>query len=333
MKIFKRILIALAILLLVIAAIGFMLPSKVYVERSTVINQPKESVFSYVNDLRNFNAWSPWHDMDTAARYTFEGPSSGVGATMHWASDNKDVGKGFMKYIEVSGDTLIREQLGFMSQGSASAIFRFVSEGQATRVSWAFEFEVGANPLLRIIGKFMDGVVGKDFEKGLAQLKSNLEKMPAGSAVRVEVVDFPGMYYLAIRDTASLATISQKLGLGYSKIGQAIGKQGLKMAGAPSAFYFSESTTHFDMDIAMPVDKPGKADGEVKPGEVKAGKVAMVRFFGSYDKTGDAHAAIQAYLGQNNLKIAGAPWESYVTDPMIEKDTAKWETDVYYPIQ
>ena len=32
------------------------------------------------------------------------------------------------------------------------------------------------NPLLRIIGKFMDGMVGKDFEKGLARLKSNLEK-------------------------------------------------------------------------------------------------------------------------------------------------------------
>ena len=63
-----------------------------------------------------------------------------------------------------------------------------------------------------------------------------------------------------------------------------MGKQGLNMAGAPSAFYYSESSTVFDMDIAIPVDKPGKADGQVKPGEVKAGKVAMVRFYGPYEK-------------------------------------------------
>ena len=87
------------------------------------------------------------------------------------------------------------------------------------------------------------------------------------------------------------------------------------------------------MDIAIPVDKPGKADGQVKPGEVKAGKVAMVLLLRTLRKTGDGHAAIHAYLGANNLQIAGAPWESYVTDPMMEKDTMKWETDIYYPLQ
>ena len=333
MKIFKRVLIAIAILLLVIAAIGFMFPSKVHVERATVINQPKEKVFAYVNNLHNFNSWSPWHDMDTAATYTFEGPETGVGAAMKWESNNKDVGKGMMKFVEVVDGQMIREELSFMDEGSAFATFTFAPEEAGTRVTWAFEFEVGMNPLLRIIGKFMDGMVGKDFEKGLARLKSNLEKMPAGPALSVEVIDFPGMHYLALRDTASLATIGQKLGEGYGRIGQAMGKQGLNMAGAPSAFYYSESSTGFDMDIAIPVDKPGKADGQVKPGEVKAGKVAMVRFYGPYEKTGDGHAAIHAYLGANNLQIAGAPWESYVTDPMMEKDTMKWETDIYYPLQ
>jgi effector-binding domain-containing protein len=31
--------------------------------------------------------------------------------------------------------------------------------------------------------------------------------------------------------------------------------------------------------------------------------------------------------------VIGAPWEVYVTDPMVEKDTAKWQTDIYYPVQ
>ena len=55
--------------------------------------------------------------------------------------------------------------------------------------------------------------------------------------------------------------------------------------------------------------------------------------FGPYELTAKAHTAIHEYIGAHNKKIIGAPWEVYVTDPGLEKDTAKWETDVYYPVE
>ena len=68
-------------------------------------------------------------------------------------------------------------------------------------------------------------------------------------------------------------------------------------------------------------------------GERKAGKVLLVRYFGSYEKTALAHEAIDSFIKENQVEVTGPPWETYVTDPDIEKDTALWETDIYYPIR
>ena len=38
------------------------------------------------------------------------------------------------------------------------------------------------------------------------------------------------------------------------------------------------------------------------------------------------------YLQNKGLTMNGAPMEVYVTDPMLEKDTTKWITEVYYPV-
>lgn len=178
MKIIKRILFILAILLLVVAAIGLMLPSQVHVERSITINKPQEMVFNYVNNINNWNTWSPWYELDTTASYVLAGPESGIGAKLTWVSTNKDVGKGSMTYTEVKVPSMIKQEINFMEEGLALGTYSFSSEGDGTKLNWSFEFDTGFNPLLRILGKFMDGMVGKDFERGLNKLKDLLENMP-----------------------------------------------------------------------------------------------------------------------------------------------------------
>jgi effector-binding domain-containing protein len=188
---------------------------------------------------------------------------------------------------------------------------------------------------MRIMGSFMDKWVGKDYEHGLTKLKTVLESMPDGAgAYNVEVTQIKTIAYMAVRDTASVNTISQKLGMSYGMIGAVLKKQGINMAGAPFAIYHSGGKGGpFDLEAAVPVDKPGKSDGKVIAGELKEGNVAMVKYFGDYSKINSAYEAVQGFIQSNNKKVRGFPWESYVSDPMNEKDTAKWETDLYFPIE
>ena len=179
----KKILGGLLVLVVIILAIGLMLPSKVHVERSTVINAPPSTVFSFVNDLHKFNLWSPWAKLDPNTQYTFSGPDSGVGATMAWRSEQRDVGNGQHKIMVSTPDQQVQTALDFGDMGTAFATFDLVASGTGTRVTWGFDKDAGYNMMGRYFGLMMDKMIGPDFEQGLANLKTVAESAsPAAMA-------------------------------------------------------------------------------------------------------------------------------------------------------
>ncbi len=336
MKIVKKILIVIAVLLLLISAIGLIFfPSQIHVERSVVINKDISTVYDQISNLKNFQSWSPWYERDTAASYTYSGPESGAGQSLHWDSKEKTVGKGSLTIADLVEDSVVNMDLAMDGGGGvAKAIYTLSPEGDATKMTWSMNMDAGMNPLMRIMGKFMDGMVGPDFEQGLNKLKARVESMPSStSGISVEEVEVPETDYLFYHGKADINNISQFLGSSYQKIGVAMRKQKLQMAGAPFAIYYTDSQTAWEIDAAIAVNAPGKDDGDIKAGKLKAGKAVMVRFFGSYDQTPMGHKAADEYIKKNNKQVSGAPWEVYVTDPGAEKDTAKWEKDIYYPVQ
>jgi effector-binding domain-containing protein/uncharacterized protein YndB with AHSA1/START domain len=338
MKTLLKVLGIIAVIVIVVCIVALIaLPSHMHVERTAVINQPPDKVFNYINDFHNNNSWSPWYEKDTLAKYEYEGAEKGVGSILKWESDSDKVGKGKMVITESKPDSVIRLELYFMDDNKpAIGTYTFVPEGTGTKMTWALDADAGMNPFKRIMGKFfIDKFVGPEFEHGLANIQKNSDRMSAGNAsdIKIEEVTVTAQPYIAIRDTASIPTISMKLGKSYSMLGEAMGKQKLQMAGAPFAIYYSDSETAWEFDAAIPVNSPGKADENIKPGSLPAGNAVVAHYFGAYDNLGVAHKAVDNYIAKNNKEKNGSPWEVYLTDPGAEKDTAKWQTDVYYPVK
>jgi effector-binding domain-containing protein len=196
--------------------------------------------------------------------------------------------------------------------------------------------DAGMNPFKRLMaGLMMDKMLGSMYDKGLNKLKNLMETNPpvAAKEIQIEATTVQAMNYLAVRDTASVSTIGQKLGMHYKAIGESMKKQNLNMAGAPMAIYYTESKTNWELDAAIPTDKPGKAEGQVKPGTMKAGNAVVAHHFGDYMNMAATYDALKKWIADNHKKKTGAPWEVYITDPMTEKDTAKWQTDIYFPVE
>ena len=157
-----------------LAAIGLALPSTVRVERSTLIERPPAAVFAVINDQRQFNAWSPWFGVDPAATYTLSGPPVGPGAAFSW-SGNETIGVGTQRIVASVPNSRIDVVLEMEGFNAATSSWVFEPTADGTRVTWAFESELGLNPLMRWMGLLMDSFVGPDYEKGLAQLKTYIE--------------------------------------------------------------------------------------------------------------------------------------------------------------
>src|ERR1700676_1636756 len=102
----KKILIALAAIVVVFLGIVALQPSDFRVVRAATLPAPPAAVFDQVNDFHNWEAWSPWAKLDPTAKNTFEGPSAGTGAIFKWAG-NAEVGEGCMTITESHPNDLI----------------------------------------------------------------------------------------------------------------------------------------------------------------------------------------------------------------------------------
>ena len=152
-------------------------PDVFRVERATSIKAPPDRVFALINDFKRWDAWSPWEKKDPAMKRSFGAATSGKGATYAWEG-NKDVGQGSMEITQSMPPTGIRLKLDFVQPFEGHNVVEFTLEpkGDATQVTWTM---AGDTPYFaKIIHVFinMDSMVGKDFEAGLANLKSIAEK-------------------------------------------------------------------------------------------------------------------------------------------------------------
>lgn len=141
--------------------------------RSTVIAAPPAKVHALVADFHAWTKWSPWEELDADLKRTYAGPDQGVGARYAWAG--KEAGEGSMVITAATAER-IDIDLDFLKPFKANnkVVFEFRSEGDATRVSWTMSGS--RNLMFAIMGKlFFDKMIGKDFEKGLAKLKSVAE--------------------------------------------------------------------------------------------------------------------------------------------------------------
>jgi hypothetical protein len=141
--------------------------------RSTLVSAPPAAVRALLIDFRSWTKWSPWEELDADLKRTYAGAEQGVGAHYTWAG--KKAGEGSMHITGISDDR-VEVDLDFSKpiRANNKVVFRLDPEGGATRVTWTMSGT--RNVLLAIMGKlFFDGMVGKDFEKGLAKLKAAAE--------------------------------------------------------------------------------------------------------------------------------------------------------------
>lgn len=172
----KKILAGLVVLIAGLLVLVASRPDSFRLERSTVVAAAPEVVFPFVNDFHQWNAWSPWDRMDPSMKRTYEGPSSGAGASYSWVGNSK-VGEGRMTIVQSLPPGTVGIDIEFLKPMAARNVITFTAvpaEG-GTRVTWAMS---GHNNFLAKgmhLVMDMDRMVGPDFERGLASLKQLAE--------------------------------------------------------------------------------------------------------------------------------------------------------------
>ena len=335
MKALKIIIILVLVLVAAFFITGLIVPKDFQVERSVIIQAPNNIVFEQVSFFENMDKWSPWNEYDPDMKTEIEGTDGEVGAISKWEG-NKDVGKGMQEFIKIVPGERVETKLTFIEpyegESNASILLEDLEEG--TKVFWTF---YGTTPYpfnTIMLFQNVDEKLGGEFVNGLNKLKTLCEKNVEEHTFRgyfVEEVPFHPVTYIAKKATLSFNDMQKFYEKNLPAMFEAVQKNNIQMQGAPSGlFYEWDMETYITkMAAGIPV-APGAFVKGFDTIQITMPNALKIAYFGGYEKSGDAHYAMDDYMKSKGYTQLPPVVEEYITDPAQEPDTTKWLTNIYY---
>ncbi|HEY5923570.1 MAG TPA: GyrI-like domain-containing protein, partial [Kofleriaceae bacterium] len=136
---------------------------------------------------------------------------------------------------------------------------------------------------------------------------------------------------LVIKRKTSQDEIAKTLGECLPTVFAFAQQHGVPFAGPPFTRYVEMGRGLWTIEAGLTIATPHPGEGDIVATELPGGKAVVAIHKGSYESLGETHAAIERYLDEHKL-TAGAPWETYLTDPATTPNPAEWQTEVVYPL-
>jgi uncharacterized protein YndB with AHSA1/START domain len=178
MDILVTVLLVIVGIIALLLIIGLFSKKGYIIERSVIINKPKQEVFNYVKLLRNQDFYSKWVMKDPGMKKDFKGTDGTEGFVYAWDSTDKNAGKGEMEIKKIKDGERIDMEIRFERPMKAvsDAVFILENSGSQTNTKWSFKSEMKypLNVMMLLVN--FEKLLGKDMETSLATLKNNLEK-------------------------------------------------------------------------------------------------------------------------------------------------------------
>ena len=150
----------------------------------------------------------------------------------------------------------------------------------------------------------------------------------------IKEIAWPGKTFVTRRARVGFDNLTAFFSKSYGAIYTAIQKQGWMTADPPCAIYYSVDEAKYETDLAaaVPVTDPANELEGFDMITIPPAKALLLTHYGSYETMNHAYAALEKYMADHNLQ---KEWmlEEYFTDPSVEKDPAKWKTNIYFLVK
>jgi hypothetical protein len=180
MSILLQILLGVAGIIVLLLIAGLFLKKSFTIETEKTIDRPVQQVFGYIKHIKNQDEYNPWSLMDPAMKKEYSGTDGTVGFISAWESNKpKGPGKGEQEIISIEENKRLGVELRFIKPFASVSPAWFTTDsidGNKTLVKWGIFCEMKFP--MNIMGLFIPFEKGmrKELDKGLAQMKTNLEQ-------------------------------------------------------------------------------------------------------------------------------------------------------------
>jgi uncharacterized protein YndB with AHSA1/START domain len=166
-------------IIVVVLVLALIAPKAYTVQRSLIIDRPRQRVFDYIKYLRNQDNYSKWVMTDPNKRMTYTGTDGTEGFIAAWDSDMKQAGKGHQTIEKIIDGERIDIRVVFIRPFAGVADTYIATQSitdDTTTVKWAFDSKMAFPMNTILLFMNMDKMLGGDMEISLNNLKQILEK-------------------------------------------------------------------------------------------------------------------------------------------------------------
>jgi effector-binding domain-containing protein len=150
---------------------------------------------------------------------------------------------------------------------------------------------------------------------------------------KCEIKDQAMQYVMSIRTRTTVQDLPMVLGKAFGDVAMAIGEQGQQPQGPPFVAYYNMDMQDLDIEVGFPAGKKLQAKGDVRPGEIPAGKMATCVYTGPYgDGMKAAYEALGKYVEEKRQVPTGVVYEIYFNSPM-DTPPEKLQTQIVFPLK
>jgi len=147
------------------------------IEKSIELRRNAGDVFEYLRFTKNQDNFSVWNMADPSMKKEYSGIDGSVGFVYKWDSTNKNVGAGEQEITAIEEGKKIGYEIRFfrpMKNIGKVTFLCYSNDSGETEVTWIFDSP--SKFPFSLFAPIFKRMLGKDLEKGLANLKGIMEK-------------------------------------------------------------------------------------------------------------------------------------------------------------
>ena len=317
---------------LTVVVLFYMLPNVAHIEQSLEIKTTPDRIFELINCPENWTEWYTPVQNTAEVQIRLLGTPKGKGAGMRWVSRHPEYSTGIMNIRNSKNNRNVVAVITINDRRSAVMNFKIRPLGrEASMLTITSRISFRQDSLLHYLRLMFD----RSDELAVIDYLENIDEVAMGKAggIDVHLQRTDTFSYIGITDSCALQDVSQRMSDLYSEILVFGVRSGVDMTNRPLAIYHRLDEKMAVFELGVPVDKRIPVTGRIQYKTMLGKEHVVANYYGSYETLEDGHNAIQHWLMRYRRKINGYPWEMYVTDPVIEPDTNKWLTRIYYPVE
>ena len=149
---------------------------------------------------------------------------------------------------------------------------------------------------------------------------------------KFEISEQPARPVLSMRTVTAVEKLPQELGRAYMAIDAYMDELGEKPVEAAFAGYYNMDMQNMDVEMGFVMTKSLPGKGEIKAGEIPAGRQVSYLFKGPYKEISPVYNAMMQWVQEDGYTPTGIAYELYYNSPQ-EVPESELLTKIIFPLK